>query len=305
MRTIGRFADVVIDSALPLPELIPPADADAARPRLVVDVHQDHDEVDWFHEWRLADGSVWAAFGDTGRRYRVRFPDLCDFTVSRDGWVVHAWPAPGVPEFTQRHLLLNQVVPLALSLTGRTVLHAGAVAWDHRAVVVIGPSGSGKSTLVAACARAGAAIMADDSVVIARDDTGWQAAPSYPAVRLWPSAFTHLGLSGPQGLEAHLPVAHYLDKRRVGAGQAGWIGQLDPLPISLIVVLADSTAPARPITIEALSQVFRMDLRNRAESIHVFDQVTRLFLDVRHHRVAGQPESRQADDLARVVRDMA
>jgi len=45
-------------------------------------------------------------------------------------------------------------------------LHAGAVAWRGRAIVLPGASGSGKTTLVAELVRAGAASLSDEFAVI-------------------------------------------------------------------------------------------------------------------------------------------
>ena len=47
-------------------------------------------------------------------------------------------------------------VDLAMSATTWTFVHAGAVAWKGRAIVIPGPSGHGKSRLVEALVRAGA-----------------------------------------------------------------------------------------------------------------------------------------------------
>jgi hypothetical protein len=61
---------------------------------------------------------------------------------------------------------------LAASLAGpRTqVLHAGAVAYDGAAALIVGGSGVGKSTTVLACAMAGAGFLGDDLVLVEADD---------------------------------------------------------------------------------------------------------------------------------------
>jgi hypothetical protein len=48
-------------------------------------------------------------------------------------------------------------------------LHAGAVAWQGRAIVLPGASGSGKTTLVAELVRAGAGYLSDEFAVIRGD----------------------------------------------------------------------------------------------------------------------------------------
>ena len=57
---------------------------------------------------------------------------------------------------------------LAAWLTGPStqVLHAGAIAYEGAAALVIGASGAGKSTTVLACAMAGACFLGDDLILV-------------------------------------------------------------------------------------------------------------------------------------------
>ena len=74
-------------------------------------------------------------------------------------------PAESIEE-TLRDLNL-----LATTRTGGSVLlHAGAVEFDGRVVVVTGESGQGKSTLTAALVRAGGAYLTDELVIIDPED---------------------------------------------------------------------------------------------------------------------------------------
>lgn len=58
------------------------------------------------------------------------------------------------------------------------VIHASAVAFDGRAVVLMGRSGSGKSTLAWQLLGLGGDLVADDRVCVTRRDTGvWLTAP--------------------------------------------------------------------------------------------------------------------------------
>jgi len=61
---------------------------------------------------------------------------------------------------------------IAASLAGPRiqVLHAGAVAYDGAAALIVGGSGVGKSTTVLACAMAGAGFLGDDLVLVETDD---------------------------------------------------------------------------------------------------------------------------------------
>lgn len=58
----------------------------------------------------------------------------------------------------------------------RATLHAAAVAWNGRAILLTGADGAGKSTLAYACVRAGAQLLAEDMVCLAEEDGllgGW------------------------------------------------------------------------------------------------------------------------------------
>ena len=57
---------------------------------------------------------------------------------------------------------------LAILSPWRTFIHAGAVGWKGRALVIPGASGSGKTTLTAALVRAGATLLSDEFAVLDR-----------------------------------------------------------------------------------------------------------------------------------------
>jgi hypothetical protein len=138
-----------------------------------------------FHEWAANGGAPWLSFYRQDAGYLLRFTGLADFEVSADGHSVRCWPAPDVSDETIRHLQLNQVLPLALSLQGRFVLHASAVELPSGAVAFIGLSGRGKSTLAASFAANGSRFLADDGLVIETRDGECIAMPSHPSIRLW------------------------------------------------------------------------------------------------------------------------
>lgn len=58
----------------------------------------------------------------------------------------------------------------AISGPGRQVLHAGAVAYDGAAALLVGVGGAGKSTTALACALAGADFLGDDLVLVEAGD---------------------------------------------------------------------------------------------------------------------------------------
>ena len=117
-------------------------------------------------QWELPEGCVWLSMSRVEGGYQLRFPGLATFHVSARAETVRCWPHPGTPGNTVRHLFLDQVMPLVLSLAGRTVLHASAVSTGNGAIAFSGESGRGKSTLAGAFVNHGASLMTDDCLLL-------------------------------------------------------------------------------------------------------------------------------------------
>lgn len=100
---------------------------------------------------------------------------------------------------------------LAMSAAGWTFVHAGAVAWKGRAIVIPGASGYGKSRLVEALVRAGATYYSDEYAVFDSDG------------RLHPFAkpIMHREATG--------------DERSIPVAELGGAAGTRPVPIGLIV----------------------------------------------------------------------
>lgn len=76
-----------------------------------------------------------------------------------------------------RYHALECLALLLASWRDRTPVHAGAVVWDDRAILLAGPSAAGKSTLCYACVRAGFQLLSEDVVYVGLRD----------GLRLWGS----------------------------------------------------------------------------------------------------------------------
>ncbi len=194
-----RLCGLAVDCETPLPEL-PPAEEDRSDFSFRLAAPRDA-EAEWFHAWHLPDGRLWLRLGRLDAGHLLRFPGLADFEVLQREIV--ARPADGTPENTWRHLLLDQVFPLALSLRGELVLHGSATALPSGAAAFLGAAGIGKSTLAASFAREGFPAITDDCLLLRGEGDRILAVPSYPGLRLWEN--------GPRGTE----VAHYSPKKRV------------------------------------------------------------------------------------------
>ena len=139
-------------------------------------------------------------------------------------------PAKSIEE-TLRDLNL-----LATTRTGGSVLlHAGAVEFDGRVVVVTGESGRGKSTLTAALVRAGGAYLTDELVIIDPEDL---------RVRPYPKPLD-LGRSSLELLELPLDDGMVVDKRHVPTIELGDVSSGGR--VAAIILLDDEDSVAETL----------------------------------------------------------
>jgi hypothetical protein len=94
------------------------------------------------------------------------------------------------------HLVVDHVLPRVLARRGFTVLHATCIAYGDRAVAFVGASGAGKSTLAMSGLRHGATLLADDCLVLAERDGGFDVLASYGGSRLWSDSAAALAIDG-------------------------------------------------------------------------------------------------------------
>ncbi len=270
-----RLCGMTVESGLPLPELprargVPSYVFARARPSRAR-------RARWYHHWQEPDGRRLLSFGRVPSGYVLRFPSLADFEISSDLSRVTARPRKALPPETLRHLLLDQVWPLALSGRGHLVLHASAVVLpDGRAVAFAGLAGSGKSSLAAAFARAGARILTDDCLLMRPTSGGWSAVPSYPGLRLWPDMV--------RSLRAHdhalANVAHYTGKKRLAADALPFASAAAPLAALYIVrrrgpraALAASRLGRAAAIVELVSLSYLLDHQDREQLARSFTRL--------------------------------
>jgi len=239
---------------------------------------------DWFMTWHLPGGEPWVSFAKMDGGYLLRFNELADFTIDRNGKEVICMPGPGIPEDTIQHLLLDQVIPLVINLRGAEALHASAVLGPHGVIAFAGPAGSGKSTLVGSFLVSGYRHMSDDCLRLLKMDHLIYAIPAYPGLRLWKDALSYL--FGDNG--SHRPVANYTHKLRVKLEKKLETHCEEPRPLRRLYVLPNpSEANGKTdIVIEPLSQrdslialvktAFRLDITDRnmlIRQFHFLEQV--------------------------------
>jgi len=277
-----QFSDLIVTSAEPLPELqVAGEGAAEVAINWMAAGPTEHQPV--FAAWPTPSGGQWLTFADAADGFLLTFTGLGQFDVSRDAARVTVRPFPGVDRSTMRHLLLNQVLPLVLSRRGRLVLHASAISRNGRVAAFIGRSGAGKSTMAAACAAGGAAVVTDDCLVLRREGARWLAVPCDAGVRLWPDTLELLGWPRASGAG----MAHFTDKRRVGAAHPAVRFETAALPLACLIRLSRPDEPhvtgvlrGRHAVIALASELFRLDVRDARESRWQFDAISALATDV-------------------------
>jgi hypothetical protein len=277
---------VTVASGIPLPGVR--RSASPGRASIEISTDRSDAQADthtgFFHHWRIKGtrGRPWLSIGRRAGGYLLRFPDLADFAVSAAGDRIVCRPAARLAGSTLQHLLLDQVLPLALSRSGHLVLHASAVHVPRLGcVALVGPTGSGKSTLAAALGLRGCPVVTDDCLIV---QSGSVAVPGYPGLRLWRDAARGLGL----GRAAAASVAHYTTKRRLGAGAVRF--RSAPSRLVAILVLGRRRRPGAPTRLRALAARDRlmalapythvMDVEDRRQLLHMFRSVSTLVTDV-------------------------
>jgi len=246
--------------------------------------------------------------------------------MGRSGWrftisltacasISRRWPTPNLPADTLEHLLLDQVLPRALSHTGRIVLHASAVALNGRAIAFLGDAGWGKSTLTAGLCASGMALVSDDCLaIVAAEGDPILGVGSYPGMRLWPDSVSALGATADQTGR----VAHYSRKARVAVVDADGHGRIGyhagPLPIEGLYLLAPpdtdpppdavviTPLPARERVVRLLEYSFRLDIADRARGAREFLALTSLAERLPMHRLRYPRRYDVLPDVAAALR---
>jgi len=291
-----RVCGLTLISDAPLPELTPFTDPEShgetgIHVRFGMRRDEEASPSHWFMSWTLPTGELWLSCAKEADGYRLRFPDLADFLVDFEGLeiVCEAWPE--TPPATIRHLLLDQVLPLVLTLRGQQALHATAVLTPHGVCAFAGPAGAGKSTLAASFLLAGYPVLSDDCLVLEEDRQTILATPAYPGLRLWDDTLVALG----EALRLSLPVAHYTSKQRVFALDQGGAFPSNPHPVARIYCLErgremeGAEDPHNPIIedlshrdgfMKLLTSTFQLDIADRTMLLRQFHFLERVVAHV-------------------------
>jgi len=287
-----RICGSTFHSNIPIPELV---SSDEQDPEFTFQFregkHDFSESCDWLNHWDSTDGSLWLAFGKLEKGYLLRFPKFADFILSTDARSIRCYLKESCPPETMRHLLLNQVFPIALSHSGKLVLHASACTTPHGVMAFMGMTGMGKSTLAASFGLRGLTVLTDDCLVVEEQDKRSMTVTSYPGVRLWPESVEALFDQEPE----MQPLAHYTDKKRVLFNQDHLNGRL---ALSVIYVLAEqeirqgednmiiTPLNASEAFFETVKHTFQLDVTDREKLGEAFKRYEWLAKSVPFFRLA-------------------
>lgn len=246
----------------------------------------------WFHSWVGADdkGAPRLRFGFSRGQYLLDAPRAARFLVSMAGNEIICFPARGLAQSSFYHLLLDQVLPLALGLMGDVVLHASAVVLAGEALALAGPSGRGKSTLAAHLGARGAQVLTDDCLVLRESGDAWRAFPFDQGIRLSRDS-VRAALRGPvEGTE----VAEGSAKLRI-LRHAGIAFRRQPAPLGVIVLPQERRRALRRAALARLTpreammallpQMFFFEIRRKLALRNQFERLCRLVESVPVYRL--------------------
>ena len=197
-------------------------------------------------------------------------------------------------------VLLEAPAAVLLSRRGFSVLHAGAVVGRRGAVVIRGAAGAGKSTLTGAAWRAGFGVLADESILVSRDDSDDLAA----AVRdltLRPDAAALLGIEG----SAESVTSGGEEKRRIDLFSASTPAARTGRRAATFLLGPRSPGPARLVPLEGEPFVTAFRDGEIPQERLGFDpaEIARRWAGHSTWRLDGAEDLRGALDILRLILD--
>lgn len=282
---IYQICGFVVESDIPLPGVVP-------------NINMNHDVFvrqapssetfqtpsKWFMQWHIPGGELWLSFAKIDGGFLLRFNELSDFFVSGDGKNIVYVSGTEIPSNTIRHLLLDQVIPLAINLRGGEALHASAVLAQEGAIAFAGATGVGKSTVAGSFLSVNHPILSDDCLALTEKNQEIYALPAYPGLRLWEDASAWLFGEGIM----HKTVAHYTNKYQIDFEIKTETFYTEPQPLKRVYNIVEPSESKRKtdIVIETLSPrdsfmalvrcAFRLDITDRTmlkRQFHFLEQV--------------------------------
>jgi len=189
--------------------------------------------------WRDPSGRISALAEILGDVYWMHLPGFASFSFSACGNEVAATVPGSVKEDLVVDAYRRKVLPMALQVCGREVLHSSAVRSQAGVTALCGVSEVGKSTLAYGLSRRGYTLWADDTVAFEISESGGSSILLPFNVRLRPASAAHfeIGENGPPNGSAHydLPIGR------------------DAAPLATVCVLRRAESAESPVAVRRLS----------------------------------------------------
>lgn len=207
--------------------------------------------------WRHTDGTVVAFGGTQDRAHWMQLLNVGLFVFGEEADTVTAFPERDASPELVDDGFRRTILPMALQVLGRDVLHASAVLAPPGVIAFCAVSETGKSTVAYALGRRGYRVWADDAVVFQIVDSDVTAVPLAFTLRLRPRTTEFYGLDGETSelVEPAAPerLAAVCVLERTGSGDerplvqqlAGAEAFRQVLPHAYCFSLADDTRKAR------------------------------------------------------------
>lgn len=259
---------------------------------------QDEQEKPTLRVWEIAGGY-----------FHLIYSDATEFIVNPMGTEIWArWPDELTLEDTATYLL-GPVMGFVMILRGTICLHASAIAFDDKAIAMLGPRSAGKSTTAAAFARLGYSVLTDD--VVALDDRGdsFLIQPGYPRLRLWPDSVDALFGEG----DALPLLTPNWDKRYLDLTGQEYKFQQKSLPLAAVYILGDRSDDPRAPFVQAVSantgmmalvaNTYATYLKDKAMRAQEFDLLNRILNHVPLRHVTPNADTAYLSRLCEVILD--
>lgn len=143
--------------------------------------------------WRNHAGAVYAYGGTLGEECWMHVPGLASFRFSASGNEVSASVSHGVEEGAVVDTYRRRVLPMALQVGGREVLHASAVRSPDGIIALCGSSLTGKSTIAFGLSQRGYELWGDDAFIFEPGADGTVALSVPFEIRLRPASANWFG----------------------------------------------------------------------------------------------------------------
>ncbi|MCB9026649.1 MAG: hypothetical protein H6625_10055 [Bdellovibrionaceae bacterium] len=122
-------------------------------------------KINWYHDIST-ENKLWGRFGKDSLYYYLDIPDIGIARLHKKNHLVEFVNLKNLDKEQVESFYLHHLLPLLLSLEGKTVLHSGAFLIDNTAYLYLGPSGIGKSTLSLQLLNLNQPILGDDALLL-------------------------------------------------------------------------------------------------------------------------------------------